>query len=61
MTCHERVSRNSKVPKRQSPEVARSHVPKRPAPDVNMDVLAKLMDYMPSIFNTLKANITAYI
>ena len=29
--------------------------------DENMDVLAKLMDYMPSKFNTLKANITAYI
>ena len=26
-----------------------------------MDVLAKLMDYMPSKFKTLKANITAYI
>ena len=29
--------------------------------DKNMDVLAKLMDYMPSKCNTLKANITAYI
>ena len=29
--------------------------------DENMDVLAKLTDYMPSKFNTLKANITAYI
>ena len=25
-----------------------------------MDVLAKLMDYMPSKLNTLKANITVY-
>ena len=29
--------------------------------DENTDVLAKLMDYMPSEFNTIKANITVYI
>ena len=29
--------------------------------NANMDVLSKLMDYMPSKFNTLKANIAAYI